>query len=82
MLCLFLTASRNIFSAFDAQRTGRVSLDFSQARAVHGRGRPPLAAVKRPAHSSAMSRMNQAGLAPGGTVAPGPCKLSSRLAAI
>ncbi|KAL4436914.1 hypothetical protein ABPG75_004053 [Micractinium tetrahymenae] len=30
MLCLFLTASRNIFSAFDAQRTGRISLDFSQ----------------------------------------------------
>lgn len=33
MLCLFLTASRNIFAAFDAQRTGRVSLDYSQARA-------------------------------------------------
>lgn len=30
MLHLFLLAARNVFAAFDPQRTGRISLDYSQ----------------------------------------------------
>jgi hypothetical protein len=30
MLCLFLLAAKNIFSAFDPGHTGRASFDYSQ----------------------------------------------------